>query len=164
MASLFKRQPSHGNRKVSLGTQELDYLTANTELKDREMLRFHFDNFIAKHPKGRISRKDFRFVETVLWHVIFTVTAISFVETLLKMSILRETIPSLKGESLTCTTWTRTATSASGSSWWSCTSCRTAPPSKIFARFLECKFKLVQFSKAETTSVLSLDSTKMATA
>ena len=57
MASLFRRQNS---RKVSLGTQELDYLTANTELKDREKLRYHFDNFIAKHPKGVISRKDFR--------------------------------------------------------------------------------------------------------
>ena len=39
------------SRKVSLGTQELDYLTQNTQLKDREMLRYHFDNFIAKHPK-----------------------------------------------------------------------------------------------------------------
>jgi len=26
----------------------------------REMLRYHFDNFIAKHPKGYITRKSFR--------------------------------------------------------------------------------------------------------
>ena len=43
------------SRKVSLGTQELDYLTQNTQLKDREMLRYHFDNFIAKHPKAQCS-------------------------------------------------------------------------------------------------------------
>ena len=53
----FNRQTS---RKVSLGTKELDFLTANTELKDREKLRFHFENFIAKHPKGKIGKKDFR--------------------------------------------------------------------------------------------------------
>jgi Ca2+-binding EF-hand superfamily protein len=55
--SLFKRQKS---RKPSLGTTELDYLTQNTELKDREMLRFHFDSFIEKHPKGCISKREFR--------------------------------------------------------------------------------------------------------
>ena len=53
----FNRQTS---RKVSLGTKELDFLTANTELKDREKLNFHFDNFIAKHPKGKITKKGFR--------------------------------------------------------------------------------------------------------
>ena len=66
MASLFKRQQKdpeeqpRSSRKVSLGTRELDYLTANTELKDREMLRFHFDNFIARYPKGCITRQGFR--------------------------------------------------------------------------------------------------------
>ena len=44
---------STSTRRVSLGTQELDYLTQNTQLKDREMLRYHFDNFIAKHPKAQ---------------------------------------------------------------------------------------------------------------
>ena len=63
--SLFSmRSRSHsgsdGSRKVSLGTQEVDYLTQNTELKDREALRSYFDTFIAKHPKGCISRKEFR--------------------------------------------------------------------------------------------------------
>merc|ERR1711976_218435 len=57
MAKCFNRPTS---RKVSLGTKELDFLTANTELKDREKLRFHFENFIAKHPKGKIGKKDFR--------------------------------------------------------------------------------------------------------
>ena len=70
MASLFKR---HGvgslrkSRKVSLGTQELDYLTQNTELKDSTMLRSYFDNFIAKHPKGYIKKKDF---ENILQQVL----------------------------------------------------------------------------------------------
>ena len=62
MASLFKRHgvgSLHKSRKVSLGTQELDYLTQNTELKDSTMLRSYFDNFIAKHPKGYIKKKDF---------------------------------------------------------------------------------------------------------
>ena len=53
----FNRQTS---RKVSLGTKELDFLTANTELKDREKLSFHFDNFIEKHPKGKITKKGFK--------------------------------------------------------------------------------------------------------
>lgn len=48
------------NRRVSLGTQEINYLAENTELKDREQLRRHFDTFMANHPKGCISRKEFR--------------------------------------------------------------------------------------------------------
>ena len=55
---MANRQTS--TRKVSLGTQEVDFLATNTELKDKEQLRTHFDSFIEKHPKGRINKKEFK--------------------------------------------------------------------------------------------------------
>ena len=56
--SLFKRNGS--DRKVSLRTQELDFLTQNTDLKDREKLQQQFDAFIVNHPKGIITPKEFQ--------------------------------------------------------------------------------------------------------
>ena len=58
MASLFKRRGS-AKPKISLSSQDLDYLTQNTELKDREVLQTQFDEFIKNHPKGYMKQKDF---------------------------------------------------------------------------------------------------------
>lgn len=41
-----------------LTDEDLDFLAAHNNC-DRGQLKIHFDNFIAKHPNGKIGRKDF---------------------------------------------------------------------------------------------------------
>ena len=54
------KSSAKGNRDpVKLTDEDLDFLSQHTA-SSREQLQAHFDNFIAKHPNGHITKKDFR--------------------------------------------------------------------------------------------------------
>jgi hypothetical protein len=56
--------------KDTLSENDVDFLTQNTSMKDREAIQLQFKSFLQRHPRGCITKKDFRFLQSLTILVI----------------------------------------------------------------------------------------------
>ena len=48
------------NNQDTLSENDVEYLTQNTAMKDRDAIQLQFKSFLAQHPRGCITKKDFK--------------------------------------------------------------------------------------------------------